>query len=275
MKKITQIGMLFLTSILFAQQQTVTSSIAPTVFEDNQSITITIYGSSVNEAAWGVTGNALYIWAWSFDNNDANIADCPTNGTWTNSSETNRFTYNSGPDTYTMTLTPNAFYNRFTGIGRIGFLVKAKDGTGDKKSQDILSEVGAFNFNLVSPAQNSNIVQNSGGNVSISANNTNGTASYILKANGVTLPAASQTTTTYAFTVTNITTNTQFELSATQGATTLTKRFNVIVNPTTVLQALPAGLEIGINYNTSDATKATLVIEAPGKDFIYVAGSFN
>ncbi|NHM02945.1 alpha-amylase family glycosyl hydrolase [Flavobacterium difficile] len=275
MKKITQIGMLFLTSFLFAQQQTVTSSIAPTVFEDNQSITITINGSSVNEAAWGVTGNALYIWAWSFDNNDANIADCPTNGTWTNSSETNRFTYNSGPDTYTMTLTPNAFYNRFTGIGRIGFLVKAKDGTGDKKSQDILSEVGAFNFNLVSPAQNSNIVQNSGGNVSISANNTNGTASYILKANGVTLPAASQTTTTYAFTVTNITTNTQFELSATQGATTLTKRFNVIVNPTTVLQALPAGLEIGINYNTSDATKATLVIEAPGKDFIYVAGSFN
>lgn len=275
MKKITQIGMLFLTSILFAQQQTVTSSIAPTVFEDNQSITITINGSSVNEATWGVTGNALYIWAWSFDNNDANIADCPTNGTWTNSSETNRFTYNSGPDTYTMTLIPNAFYNRFTGIGRIGFLVKAKDGTGDKKSQDILSEVGAFNFNLVSPAQNSNIIQNSGGNVSISANNTNGTASYILKANGVTLPAASQTTSTYAFTATNITTNTQFELSATQGATTLTKRFNVIVNPTTVLQALPAGLEIGINYNPSDATKATLVIEAPGKDFIYVAGSFN
>lgn len=31
----------------------------------------------------------------------------------------------------------------------------------------------------------------------------------------------------------------------------------------------------GINYNSSDATKATLVLEAPGKDFVYVAGSFN
>jgi len=58
--------------------------------------------------------------------------DCPTNGVWTNSNETNKFIYNSGTDTYTYTLTPNAFYNRYTGIGRIGFLVKAKDGTGDK-----------------------------------------------------------------------------------------------------------------------------------------------
>jgi hypothetical protein len=35
------------------------------------------------------------------------------------------------------------------------------------------------------------------------------------------------------------------------------------------------GLLDGINYNTADATKATLVLDAPLKDFIYVAGSFN
>jgi hypothetical protein len=51
--------------------------------------------------------------------------------------------YNSGSDTYTKTITPNSFYNR-SNIGRIGFLIKAKDGTGDKKSQDILAEVGVF-----------------------------------------------------------------------------------------------------------------------------------
>ena len=79
-----------------------------------------------------MTGNALYLWAWSFDINDTNILDCPTNGIWTNSSETNRLNYNTATDTYTYTLTPNAFYNRFTGIGKMGFLVKAKDGTGDK-----------------------------------------------------------------------------------------------------------------------------------------------
>ncbi len=38
---------------------------------------------------------------------------------------------------------------------------------------------------------------------------------------------------------------------------------------------MPAGLVDGINYNASDATKATLVLDAPLKDFVYVAGSFN
>jgi hypothetical protein len=71
------------------------------------------------------------MWAWSYDINDANIIDCPTNGVWTSSNESNRFTYNSGSDTYTKTITPNSFYNR-SNIGRIGFLIKAKDGTGDK-----------------------------------------------------------------------------------------------------------------------------------------------
>jgi len=52
--------------IVFAQQQTITYSISPTAFEGNQSITITVNGSSVNESTWGVVGNALYIWAWSY-----------------------------------------------------------------------------------------------------------------------------------------------------------------------------------------------------------------
>jgi hypothetical protein len=61
----------------------------------------------------------------------------------------------------------------------------------------------------------------------------------------------------------------------TQGATTISKKFSVIVNPNTVSEAMPVGLVDGINYNTADATKATLVLDAPLKDFVYVAGSFN
>lgn len=275
MKKLLLLFFTLLTATLLAQQQTATYSINPSVFEDNQSITITINGNSINEATWGVTGNALYLWAWSFDINDTNILDCPTNGIWTNSSETNRLNYNTATDTYTYTLTPNAFYNRFTGIGKMGFLVKAKDGTGDKKSQDIVTEVGAFNFTLINPIQNSTTVQNSGGSISVSATNTNGTANYQLKANGSLIAAATQTTSSYSYIATSIITNTEFELTATQGATTLSKKFMVIVNPNTINQALPGGLEIGINYNTTDPTKATLVLDAPFKDFVYVAGTFN
>jgi hypothetical protein len=34
---------------------------------------------------------------------------------------------------------------------------------------------------------------------------------------------------------------------------------------------MPAGLVDGINYNTADATRATVVLDAPLKDFVYVA----
>ncbi|MFC7775234.1 alpha-amylase family glycosyl hydrolase [Flavobacterium sp. GCM10027622] len=272
MKKFTQIVLFFISIAAWSQQQTVSYSITPSTFEENQSITVTFQGSSINEGTWGVVGNALYLWAWSYDLNDANSLDCPTNGTWTSSNEANRLTYNSGNDTYTITLTPNTFYSR-TGIGRIGFLIKAKNGTGDKKSQDIYAEVGSFQANLITPAQNSNTIVTSGGNLTITANNTNGSANYVLLANGVQINTF--TGSSYNFNDTNITTNKAYELLITQASVTFSKKFNVIINPGTISQAIPLGLVDGINYNTGDATRATLVLSAPGKDFVYVAGTFN
>lgn len=273
MKKIIHIFLFLFSIVSWGQQQNITYSVNPTAFEDNQSITLTFQGNTINESTWGVAGNALYLWAWSFDSNDTNSIDCPTNGSWTNSSETNRLTYNAGSDTYTITFTPNIFFNR-SNIGRIGFLLKAKDGTGDKKSQDIFVEVGLFNLTLTSPAENSVTIITAGGNLNISANNSNGNADYILKANGVTINT-SNSVSSYNYNHANITTNTSYVLEVTQASATKTKKFSVIVNPGTISQALPNSLVDGINYNLGDATKATLVLTAPGKDFVYVAGSFN
>ena len=274
MKKIILFSFLFASFFGFCQQQTVTYAIAPATFDENQSITITINGSSVNEATWAVTGNALYLWAWSFDLNDANILNCPTNGAWTASNATNKFTYNAGVDTYTYTLTPNTFYSR-TGIGRIGFLVKALNGTGDKKSQDILSEVGLFQMNLTTPAANSSTIVANGGTLSISATNTNGAADYTLKANGVSINTVTASTTGYSYTDSGLTANRSYELVSTQGAVSISKFFTAIINPGVIAGTLPAGLVDGINYNPTDNTNATLVLDAPGKEFVYVAGSFN
>lgn len=41
------------------------------------------------------------------------------------------------------------------------------------------------------------------------------------------------------------------------------------------VEALPEGLNRGINYHEEDQTKVTLVLEAPGKDFVYVVGDFT
>ena len=274
MKKKTLLTIFFLLSVaVFAQQQTVTSSISPTTFEETTSITITIDGKSINEATWGVTGNALYMWAWAFDINDTTQKGTPLNGTWGASDEAARFTYNSGSDTYTKTFTPTTYYNT-TGIGKIGFLIKAKDGNGDKKSQDILTEVGSFQVTLNTPAQNSTTILASGGSLNIKASNTNGVANYNLKANGTSINTAAATA-SYAFNHTNITGNQNYELEVTQGTTTIVKKFTAVVSPTVVSETIPAGLVDGINYNPNDATKATLVLDAPLKDFVYVAGSFN
>lgn len=272
MKK-TLLLFLLLTASVFAQQQTVSYSISPTPFEETTAITITINGSSVNEAAWGVTGNALYMWAWAFDIDDTNQKGIPLNGSWTSSDEASKFTYNSATDIYTKTFTPTTYYNT-TAIGKIGFLIKAKDGTGDKKSQDILAEVGSFQVNLTSPAVNSSSIIASGGSLNIVANNTNGNASYNLKANGVSINTNSSTS-SYSYNHTNINANQNYELIVTQGAITVSKKFSVVLNPGIISAVMPSGLLDGINYNGTDATKATLVLDAPLKDFVYVAGSFN
>ena len=273
MRKILLLGILLWGCIVFGQKQTVTHTIAPATFEEATSITITVNGSSINEATWGVAGNALYIWAWSYDINDTTERDCPTNGTWASSNEANRFTYNSASDTYTMTFVPSTFFNR-VGLGRFGFLIKAKNGTGDKQSQNILTEVGSFQVTLNTPAQNSTTILASGGSLNITASNTNGVANYNLKANGTSINTAAATA-SYAFNHTNITGNQNYELEVTQGTTTIVKKFTAVVSPTVVSETIPAGLVDGINYNPNDATKATLVLDAPLKDFVYVAGSFN
>ncbi len=272
MKKITFLILFLISAISFGQQQTVTYAVSPLPFEETDNITITFNGSSINEATWGVADNTLYLWAWSWDLNLENSQGAPNRGAWDNSDEASRLTYNAETDTYTISFVPSTFYDR-TGIGRIGFLIKAKNGTGDKKSQDILVDVGLFQVSLTAPLSSSTIL-NSGGNLSIAATNTGGNASYTLKSNGAVIDT-NPSTESYTFSHTNITSNQNYELEVTLNTTTKTKNFFVVVNPNIPEQAIPAGLVDGINYDTGDTTKATLVIDAPLKDFVYVAGSFN
>jgi hypothetical protein len=274
MKKTLLLFFFLWTGMIFAQQQTITYSVSPALFEENTAITITINGSSINETSWGIAAtHELYLWAWAFDTNDTTQKGTPNNGSWGVSSDASKFTYNTASDTYTKTITPATYYNT-TGIGKIGFLVKAKDGNGDKKSQDVLVEVGIYQVTLTAPVENSSTIIASGGSLTISATNTGGNASYVLKANG-TIINTNAAASSYSYTHTNIIGNQNYELQVTQGATVITKKFSAIVNPNVLSESMPANLLDGINYDTADATKATLVLDAPYKDFVYVAGSFN
>ena len=168
---------------LVSQVQNVTFEVSPDPFSEDETITIT--ASDVNPSAWGVTD--IYLWAWSSAGGVEQ--DAPNNGTWNSSNEAHRLT-NNGNGTYSISFVPSQFYGR-TDLETIGFLVKAKDGSGDKKSQDAVYAVGTIEVPPVTEAP------------------------------------------------------------------------------------VPAGLKDGINFNPSDDSKVTLVLFAPGKEFVYLLGSFN
>ncbi|MFY0674090.1 MAG: DUF4961 domain-containing protein [Bacteroidia bacterium] len=50
---------------------------------------------------------------------------------------------------------------------------------------------------------------------------------------------------------------------------------NIVVKGNTKKAALPSGVIAGINYHDNDNSKATLVLQAPGKEFAYVVGDFT
>ena len=175
---------------------------------------------------------------------------------------------------YKLDLTPTlmSYYGVSSGsITKVNIVFR--NAAGNAQTSDLTLDVGAFQATLSAPAEGSNTIVNSGQSLNITANNTNGNASYNLLANGVSINTF--TGSNYSFTDTNITVNKSYELVITQGITVFSKKFGVIVNAGTTSQAMPSGLEDGINYNSTDATKATLVLTAPGKEFVYVAGSFN
>ncbi|WP_235817876.1 alpha-amylase family glycosyl hydrolase [Formosa haliotis] len=187
---------------------------------------------------------------------------------------------NQGNGLWSITITPKTYYNlsdsQANTATKMGLVFRNAAGNQEMKASgcaDFYLNVGNFQVTLNSPKANSTTILASGENLSITASNSNGNATYTLTSNGVTIDSQTNIT-NYAFTHSNITSNQNYNLTVSQGSESIQKSFSVVVNPGTVMQAMPSGLENGINYS-GDLTKATLVLDAPLKDFVYVAGSFN
>ena len=265
MKKILSSLILFVFSISFAQvswlggvnpDQTTTAS--PTIRFDSSTTPLSTYTGTIY-AHTGVTLNGT---AWQ------NVI-----GTWGNDTTQPALTLVSGT-VYELVLTPTIMQMYGVTSGSITKInIVFRNALSTAQTVDLTLDVGAFQSTLITPAENSTTILSSGSNLAISASNTNGTASYNLLANGVSISATSGST--FSYTDSNILANRNYELDITQGITTFKKIFTVIVVPTVVNQAMATGLEDGITYNSTDTSKATLVLTAPGKDFVYVAGSFN
>jgi 1,4-alpha-glucan branching enzyme len=274
MKKSLLYILFFISSYFTYAQVTIT----PSSFNVGDPITITVSMAAQSCNQMGTSPTKVYMHAGI--GNDTNAFGFSVVGNWGQDNNVGLMT-NNGNGTWSITLTPSVYFGlnatQQANATKLGMVFRNANGSQTLKLPptcgDFIFNVGTFQVNLTAPLNNSSTIINSGGNLNITATNTGGTANYNLKANGISINTSS--TSSYAFNHTNITANTSYELEVTSGGSTITRRFSVVVIPTVISQAIPAGLENGINYNTSDNTKATLVLDAPLKDFVYVAGSFN
>jgi hypothetical protein len=134
MKKIIFSILCLFSLVIITKAQTsgavVTTS--PSSFTAEDVVTITVDVSAVGNL---VNKSPLYMWTW----NPGNPA--PGNGDWTNSNEVRKMT-NVGPNKWSVTFKPTDFYGKPPSeITKIEFLVKAKDATGDLKTNDIAINV--------------------------------------------------------------------------------------------------------------------------------------
>ena len=272
MKQIfTVLGFVFFT--LISQGQV---TITPSPFEVGESITISVDINSTMTNCNGFSSPAK-VYMHSGIGDESNAFGFNVIGNWGQDDGVGEMT-NMGGGIYSITITPETYYGlnstQAANASRIGMVFRNENGSQEFKATgctDFIFNVGALQVNLTSPQANETIVVASGTNTTITAEVTNSTsANFELIANGVTVDTNSGST--YSYQLNNITENKYCELIATQGASTVTKTFTILVN-NTVNETLPANLKNGINYTS--ATSATLVLEAPLKDFVYVAGSFN
>jgi 1,4-alpha-glucan branching enzyme len=275
MKKNLLILFTFIISFISNAQVTVT----PSAFNVTDPITISVNLAQSSCNSIPTTTNKVYMHAGIGD--DSNAFGFAVVGNWGQDDGVGLMT-NQGGGIWSITITPSTYFNLNTSqqanATKIGLVLRNAAGNQEMKKTpsctDFIFNVGTYQVNLTSPINNSTTIINAGGNLNITATNTGGNASYNLIANGVSINTNAATT-NYSFNHTNISANTNYELVVTQNSSVITRKFNVIVNPNTIIQAIPSGLEDGINYNATDPTKATLVLDAPNKDFVYVAGSFN
>ena len=254
-------------------------STSPSPFEVNQSVTITIDINS-DETNCNGMNSPDKIYMHSGVGTDDSPWELSVVGNWGQDDGVGEMLDN-GDGTWSITIVPEEYYDLNSDeaslVTMMGLVFRNEDGTQELKDDgcsDFFINVGAFQVELINPDDSGIILVGYNGATQILAENTNGNANYELYANGELVDAQNNISFYNGYQFNNLTENQYCELHITQGDNILIKKFTILVDNTSIV-SIPSNLEDGINYNLSDNTKATLVLSAPFKDFIYVAGDFN
>ncbi len=265
---------------LFAQ---VTLSVG--AIEVDQSVTITLDTNSTDSNCNGFN-NPTKVYMHSGIGDNSNAFGFSVIGNYGQDDGIGQMTSN-GDGTYSITITPQTYYGltqmQADAATQIGMVFRNEDGSQELKDDgcnDFIFPLGSVLINIMQP-ENAIVVLNSGDNLPVSATIIfQGVAtvqgSYEIFYNDISVANGTCGFPACTSTISNITESGTVKFVGTPpGSSEFGEAsFEVVVAPTVLEEALPSGLEDGINYGT-DVSKATLVLSAPNKEFIQVAGSFN
>lgn len=197
-------------------------------------------------------------------------------GSWGNNTTQPKLTYVSGT-TYKLDI-PTSIRSYYQvgqngTISEISFVFRNAQGN-QQTSPDIHLSVGGFRVNMIQPAANSISNVSNGSTFTIQSNATK-LANWQLSSNGNIIQTINNSTTfNQSYTINS---NQNYTLTAVNPITqeSISNSFQVFIRPTVLTEAIPSYLKQGINYDSSDSSKATLVLYAPQKEFIHVIGSFT
>lgn len=271
MKKFFFYILVFCFNYCYCQVQTGTFSVNPSSFYEDETITVTVSG--IDPTIWGVSD--VYLWAWYYKNG-VQQGDSPNNGTWDNSSEVQKLNANSD-GTFSISFIPKDFFDD-SNISRMGMLLKAKDGTGDKKTQDYLHYVGKVQVSILNPAFNPVSVP-AGGSISVSAQMMSSGATqagdFEIYFND-NLISSGQGYPTFNQNISGINEDGELKVKGTPfGQTDFGESvIDIYLDREIQFTAMDNNLVDGVNYSNNN-NNVTLVLDAPGKEYVYVVGSFN
>ncbi|MCL5127319.1 alpha-amylase family glycosyl hydrolase [Algibacter sp. L4_22] len=271
MKKLLLFSFLLLSLTAISQV-----TISPNTFEVTSEITITVdLNSTATDCNSISSPNKVYMHSGA--GNDADAWGIKTIGNWGVDDGIGEMTNNNN-GTWSITITPSVYYSLTTEqqneSTKMGMVFRNASGNQELKASgcsDFFFDIGSFQLFLNMPTETTTIL-NAGETLPINATSST-TADFTLLANNISVDIATGVTTYTNNYIVNETTT--FELQITDGIQTQSKTFEAIVTPTVTEAALPTDLLDGINYNEADNTKATLVLYAPGKQFVHVIGDFN
>ena len=270
MRELIFLTMLVMAVTITSAQTVITDPVVPS---PTAPVTITFDVAGTDFA----TKNLDDVWLWAWLENGANDVNAPTNvNPATSAQDGAKVTRSStNKNLYSITLTATTFFNKpASEISTVGVLLKGRDWSNGQTADKFITFSEDFTVAFFEPASSIFFVDPQQAiDIRVS---TNKPASIVLKKDGgiIASSAGQVTEFSYTHTVNESGGSATITAEADDGSEIKTSSFSYVVRTPTMSESRPAGIIDGINYS-SDVSKATLSLWAPGKTSVYVLGDFN